>query len=132
MSRRQRRWARVFAYVAFAAAGAAEVVWPAPSVKAATAPTAGIVIYVWAAFLLLGGIMSAAGAVLDLWIGEYCGLPLLASVFAVYGLAIAATGKPTSYALALAFIAVAAFQVGRWRDVAAIRRESARYLQDQR
>lgn len=115
------RPARLIAYVLFGLAGLAAVLWPAPSVQAAS----GWLVYVWAAWLLTGGAMSAVGTFTDRWIGEYAGLPLLFAAFAVYALVVATNGRLTSAAGALVLGGIAAKLAARWQDVNAVRRESA-------
>lgn len=124
-----RRWTRVLSYTLMALAGLAAVLWPAPSVRAATGPVAGLV-YLWAALLILGGVTSAAGAAADRWLGEYAGLWPLIVTFAVYGLAAGASGRVTSLAAACALGSIAFLLLARWRDVASVRREAVRYRVD--
>lgn len=114
------RPARLIAYSLFGLAGLAAVLWPAPSVQAAS----GWLVYVWAAWLMVGGLVSAAGTVTDRWIGEYAGLPLLFASFAVYALVVATSGKLSSIAGACALAAIAFKLVARWQDVSAVRREA--------
>jgi hypothetical protein len=121
------RWFRVAGYALLALAGCAAVAWPTPSVRAAAAPTAGALVYVWAAMLIVGGLASAVGAARDRWLGEYAGLWPLIMTWAVYALAALATGRPTAIASAAALGGVALILLARWRVVASIRREAARY-----
>lgn len=109
-----------------AVAGIAAIAWPSPAVRAATAPTAGVLVYVWAAMLVVGGVTSGLGAALDRWLGEYIGLWPLVFTFTVYALAAAAAGAAIAGAALLGGIAL--LLLARWRDVATIRREAARYL----
>jgi hypothetical protein len=110
-----------------AAAGAAAWLWPTPSLAEATAG-AQVLLLIWEVFLIVGGISSAVGAFTDRWLGEYVGLPLLASTFGVYAAAAAAAGitagRPTSTAGALALAAIAVVIVGRWLEVGLVRREA--------
>lgn len=116
------RVVRVVGYTLFGLAGLAAILWPAPSVAAAT----GWLAHLWAAWLVAGGILSAAGAATDRWLGESTGLPLLIAAFGVYGLVVASSGRATSIAGALVLLALALVLVARWQDVAWIRREAAR------
>ncbi len=104
----------VAAYVLLAAAGFAALLWPTPSVGSAGRGVSDV----WATFLATGGVLSAVGAARRTWFAEWVGLPLLATVWAVYGLAaawLAATQtRPTSVPAALAFTGVAALIVARW------------------
>ncbi len=123
-----RRWTRVASYALMAGAGLAAMAWPAPAVKAATSPVAGVLVYVWAVLLAVGGLCACVGAARDRWLGEYTGLPPLVMVFAVYALAAAATGKTSAIAGSCALGSIALLLLARWRDVAHIRQEAARYL----
>lgn len=114
------RPARLVAYSLFGAAGLAAVLWPAPSVQAAS----GWLVYVWAAWLVTGGALCAVGTATDRWLGEYAGLPLLAAAFAVYTLVVATSGRLSSIAGACALAAIASKLVARWQDVSAVRREA--------
>lgn len=125
-SRAARRWTRVVGYTLMAAAGVAAMAWPAPSVRAATNPVTTLA-YVWAALLVVGGMSSAIGAAADRWLGEYAGLWPLIATFAVYAIAGAATGRATTVAGSCALGSIAFLLLARWRDIAQIRREAARY-----
>jgi hypothetical protein len=110
----------VVGYGLFGLAGAAAIVWPAPSVESAT----GWLVYVWAAWLAIGGTLAGAGAVTDRWLGEYAGLPLLSSAFGVYAVVIASNGRLSSAAGALALAAIAAVLFARWQDIGVLRKEA--------
>ena len=125
-----RRWTRVISYTLMAVAGVAALVWPAPSVRAA-AGTAAILAYLWAALLVIGGTTAAVGAAAGRWLGEYAGLWPLIVTWAVYCLAAAATGRATAIAASCALGSIAFLLLSRWRDVAQIRREAARYHAEQ-
>jgi len=84
-------------------------------------------VYVWAGLLTLGGASSAIGSAMDRWLGEYAGLGPLVVTWAVYAFAAAASGRVTAIAGACGLGAVAFLLLARWRDVALIRREAARY-----
>lgn len=114
---------RVIGYVMFALSGAAALVWPSPSIRVVAA---GALVYIWSSFWLVGGSVAAIGAFTDRWIGELVGLPLLAAVFTVFGLAAFYNGRPTSIATGLGLIAISVLLVARWRDVDLVRREAAR------
>jgi hypothetical protein len=123
----QRRWTRAAGYFLMAVAGVAAIAWPAPAVRAATTPTAGALVYVWAGMLIVGGLAAGAGAMLDRWIGEYVGLWPLVFTFTIYALAAGATGRTASIAGGCLLGAIALLLLARWRDVEVIRREAARY-----
>lgn len=114
------RPARLIGYSLFTLAGLAAVLWPAPSVESAS----GWLVYVWAAWLLTGGLMSAVGTATDRWIGEFAGLPLLFAAFAVYALVVATGGRLSSIAGACVLAGIAAKLVARWQDVSVVRKEA--------
>nr|MDT0660873.1 hypothetical protein [Micromonospora sp. DSM 115978] len=120
-----RRWSRVAGFVLFGAAGAGAALWPTPSVRDAT----GSLVYVWATWLIGGGLLAAIGSATDRWIGEYLGLPLLAAAFAVYAVVLASTGRPGGLTAAAVLGAVACIVWARWRDIDLIRREATRLAQ---
>lgn len=122
----RRRYVYAISYLLMALAGIAAVAYPAPSVKSVTA-TIDLFLYVWDAFLIIGGLCSCFGAVTDRWIGEYLGLPLLSSVFAVYGIAalyIGGSSRPTSLAGGCALLSIAMLIIGRWREVSVVRKSA--------
>jgi hypothetical protein len=129
-----RRWTRVAAYALMSAAGLASLVWPSPSVERATSPTSGVTVYVWAVMLALGGICCAVGSATGRWLGEYTGLWPLIVTFFVYALAAAAaaSGRSTAIAGACLLGSISLLLIARWRDVAQIRREAARYQVERR
>lgn len=118
----RRRGVRVASYAMMAAAGAVAYAIPVSSIKSST----GWLVYVWASFLLLGGALSALGALTDRWIGELAGLPLISSAFGVYFVVLALTRTVSGAAAALVFGAVAIFLWARWQDVSTIRQEADR------
>lgn len=107
-----------------AAAGVGAAVVPTPSVERATGP----LVYLWAAFLVVGGVLSAYGAATDRWIGEHTGLPLLWAAFGVYSVILASVLAPASVVASLAIGAFGLLLFGRWRDIAAVRREATRQV----
>lgn len=127
------RAARLVGYALMGLAGVAAMVWPAPAVQEATAPTGGALAYVWAALLVVGGVTSAAGAASDRWLGEYAGLWPLVATFAVFGLSALASERGfVAVAGGLALLAIAALLHARWQDVALIRREADRQAHGER
>lgn len=121
-----RRWSRFAGYIMMAAAGVGAAAVPTPSVEDATGP----LVYLWAAFLAVGGLLSAYGAATDRWIGEHVGLPLLWAAFGVYAVILASVLVPRSIVASLALGAFGLLLYGRWRDVAAVRREATRQAHD--
>jgi hypothetical protein len=107
-------------------AGAAMLFWPSAAVEAATSPTSGVLVYVWALVFLVSGFISWLGALTDRWLGEYAGLPALALTFLVYGLSAfgASGGRPSAIAGGLALSAIAALLMALWHEVDVVRREA--------
>lgn len=129
MQRPRRRYAYSLAYLLMAAAGAAAIAWPAPSVATATNGIEAL-LYTWDTFLLAGGSLALYGAFTDRWVGESLGLPLLFVVFAIYGVSAFAvafsTDRPSSIAGGLALASIAGMIAGRWREVNEVRRSAVK------
>lgn len=117
-----RRLVRVIGYTMMAAAGGVAFAIPINSIKAST----GWLVYVWATFLLVGGIACGLGAFTDRWLGELLGLPLVSSAWAVYFVVLILARTASGAAAGLAFGAVAAILWARWQDVSMIRQEADR------
>ncbi|GAB3856531.1 hypothetical protein GCM10029963_53060 [Micromonospora andamanensis] len=122
MASQPRRWSRVAGYAMMAAAGVGAAAYPTPSVQDATGP----LVYLWASFLMLGGLLAAAGAATDRWIGEHIGLPLLWAAHGVYAVVLLSSLAPASVVASLALAGFALLLYGRWRDVATVRLEATR------
>lgn len=129
MPYRPRRASRLLGYVLIALCGAAAVVWHPASVSQAAR---GPLFYVWALFLIVGGVVSAIGAGLDMWFGEYVGLwPIIASS-TIFGLSALATGRWQAVAGGCFLLAVTCWLFARWQEVAVLRREADRDVQSDR
>jgi hypothetical protein len=81
-----------------------------------------------AGFLAVGGVFALSGAVTERWAGEFIGLPLLSSSFAVFGIISTAGSLAQAPLIALAnlslLLAVTSGLLARWREVKAIYRVS--------
>lgn len=122
-------------YSGLAAAGAWFVAEPSGLLQSSM----GTVIYGWALFLVIGGLLCLVGTVTKLWIGEFTGLVLLwfgnfAWAVVLVGAAFSPTAGNTSakYGLTLLSLSMAAFAY-RWleirekvRSAAAIERHKAK------
>lgn len=109
-----RRALRGLAYAMLALAGACGfVLWPRT-----LGSLLGLMTFVWAAFLLVGGLLGVWGSLWDRWLGELAGIPLLVSALCVYGTALWVSGR-TAVAGAIGSLmwALAFSLLGRWRDV---------------
>jgi hypothetical protein len=80
--------------------------------------------YVWAAFLFFGGVAGLFSTITDIWLGEYAGLLLLATVFLVYGVAgfIRAGWHVEDWAFPFVCFAWMAGLLARWRYVHVVQR----------
>lgn len=92
-----------------------------PSSLLATAM--GTTIYVWALFLIIGGILCLVGTITKLWIGEFGGLILLFTGNAAWALVLMGiafspnTGNTSAkYGLALLSLSLSAFAY-RWGEI---------------
>jgi hypothetical protein len=117
-----RRIARLVGYVMMAAGGGVAFAIPVRSIESKT----GWLVYLWAAFLLIGGLACAYGAVTDRWIGELVGLPLISSAFGVYFVVLGLAFTIPGAAIALVFGAIALILLARWRDISRVRQEADR------
>jgi hypothetical protein len=125
MPSRPRRAFRFLGYALVAFCGVAAILWPPQSVShAATSP----LVYVWITFLIVGGLVCAAGAAWDAWLGEYIGLWPLITAFAVFAVSALATGLVAASGGAC-LLAIACWLVARWQEVAVLRREATRQQQ---
>lgn len=130
----RRRLLYTAAYALMAAAGVFAFFFPARSVQSATGPLDALLV-LWSVFLFVGGVTSALGSYTDRWLGEYTGLPLLASVFGVYGLGALALARPGAWTVlagGFAFLGIALVFMGRWAEVAHVRAEAAKQVADRR
>lgn len=109
------RYPRAVGYTILTGCGIVLIVAPAPVVRTSTYLAA---VYVWAAFLVVGGALSALGAGLDRWMGEYVGLWPIMSAFAVW--ALAALARPNAFPFGLLMVAITLLLFARWRHVARV------------
>lgn len=124
----RRRKTRIVSYAMMAAGGGVAFAIPVSTIQSAT----GWLVYLWAAFLLLGGALCTYGAFTDRWIGELMGLPLISSAFGVYFVVLAFAFTVRGAAAALAFGAIAGILTARWQDVNQIRVEATRQAHQDR
>lgn len=75
-------------YAGLAIAGTAMLMAPSALLQTAM----GTIIYIWAAFLVLGGTLCLIGTITRLWIGEFTGLTLLMTANLVWGVALIRAG----------------------------------------
>lgn len=120
MVARPRRWSRVFGYAAVAAAGIGTSLVPDPRVVEAT----GTLAYLWAAFLILGGLSAGVGSLTDRWLGEALGCPLLATSLAAYAVILFGTRQATAIMGGLFLGGMALLMWARSRDIELLRREA--------
>lgn len=79
-------------------------------------------------FLTVGGLTSALGAFFERWVGEYVGVPLLASAFGVFGvISFAGAVEETPYLASANLALLLAVMFGlltRWREARVVCRLS--------
>ncbi|MBC9003670.1 hypothetical protein [Micromonospora aurantiaca (nom. illeg.)] len=122
MVARPRRWSRVVGYAAVAAAGIGAAIVPDPRVTDAT----GALVYLWAGFLIAGGLLAGWGAWSDRWLGEALGCPLLSTSLAAYAVVLFATGRAAAVMGGLFLAGMAFLMWARGRDIEVLRREATR------
>jgi hypothetical protein len=108
-----------------ATGGALAFAIPVSSIQDAT----GWLVYLWAAFLLIGGVACALGSVTGRWFGELTGLPLISSAFGVYFVVLGLSFTVRGGAASLAMGAIALILISRWQDVNRLRVEATRRAQ---
>lgn len=96
-------------YLGFAGIGLFQLLTPSPTVQA----EAGLLTYLWAVMLLVGGLLGVAGTVGGWWLPELLAQPLLAFPFVLWGFAVGQSGVPTRWAFVSLCVMVAARGVGR-------------------
>ena len=71
------------------------------------------------ACMVIGAVLALAGAVLDRWIGEFVGLPMLAAALLVFGTTLIALsgGAPGRGSFGLVLMALLFVCVGRWQQL---------------
>lgn len=119
--RRMRPW-RAVAYLLLAAGGV--IIWVNPTRN--VEPLPALIQWVWASFIVIGGVLAALGAITDRWLYEFVALPLLSVGFGalVFVLAAGAGTGRWAFAAWLASIVVQTLRRwgGLWKFVTALRR----------
>lgn len=124
------RWIMGVAYLSFTTAGVFSFM--NPSNLLVNAGLAQYARYVWAGFLLFGGLLCLVTTVTDLWLGEYLGLILLTTTFITYALATAVVllfgtgynpGLATFLGLSIGWSGLA---IVRWQQVSIIKKQGRR------
>lgn len=119
--RRMRPW-RAVAYFLLSLGGI--VIWIDPSRNAAALPW--VIRWVWASFIVVGGMLSAVGAVTDRWLYEFVALPLVIVGFTALVIVLAGGAGTGRWAFA-AWVASIVVQTARrwgglWKFANALRR----------
>jgi len=127
----RRRITRVVMYVGLFLAGLITTIYPSSLV---IDQVGGVVVIFWSVSMMFSSALCAYGSFTDRWIGEYSGIPLLASVLALYGIsAITSSVKIDSGPLLAYGVVVLAFASGlaaRWKDVSDIKKTSQTHDDD--
>lgn len=107
------RWSLAAAYSLFCASGVLLLLSPV-MVEVYGRPG-----YVYSGFMALGGLTAALGTITLRWIGEFTGLPLLASAFAAYAVEVLnlsyAEAPYVSLANAAFLLGMVGLMFARWR-----------------
>lgn len=111
------RWLLGIGYAGLAIAGVAFLAEPSQLLH----KEMGTVVYGWAAFLVVGGILCLAGTLTRLWIGEFTGLILLffgnfAWGVVLVGSSTSTNSNPAKYGVVLVSLALCAFAY-RWGEI---------------
>jgi hypothetical protein len=102
-------------YAFFLVAGALALVFPPQSIESALI---SVLVYAWAGFLFLGGLISFIGVVRDSIAGENIGIPLLSSANAIFGTALFSYGvSSAATAIGCVFWGIAFGLLPRWFEV---------------
>lgn len=117
------RWTRVSAYALIACAGVASVLWPPPSVQAASDGVA--VALIWAGLMAVSAAFCAFGAASDRWVGEYIGLVPLALTAMIFAVSAFARGQ-MSWSGGTFLLGFSFWIITRWQEVALLRVEAER------
>lgn len=84
--------------------------------------------YTWSACMIASASLCLYGSITDKWIGEFSGIPLLASVLTFYAGAIGFSAYDDRNLIVLAFgLILFSFALGlmaRWQDVRVIKRQA--------
>lgn len=117
------KWMRRFRVVAYACIGLAGILLlSSPAIRAEL----GFLGSVMSGFMGLGGVLCLLGQVFNRWMGEYAGIPLIASAFMVFGITTFAESHAAAPIVAYANLALltgmAASMAARWRQVRAVYR----------
>lgn len=111
------KWARTLAYLLMGVAGVLAVLSPTIQEQL------GLIGAAMSWFLAVGGVLAFLGALTERWVGEFTGLPLLASSFAVFAVITTASSPETPF-LAIAngcmLFSVSLGLFARFREVKAV------------
>lgn len=83
--------------------------------------------WMWAAFLIIGGLTSLSSVLTGVWLGEFAGLPLLFTATGAYaGSVISSAGVTSLNQLVAGFVLLAVTWglIDRWRDVWIVSRQT--------
>lgn len=117
-----RRTGRILMYLGLSISGILTTLFPSRLVED---QVGGPVVLCWSLGMLVSALTCFYGAVTDKWIGEYTGIPLLASVLGLYGLSALAASDSHSLAIlayGLIVVSFASGLVARWRDLQVVKK----------
>lgn len=123
-SRLRSRWLPLLAHVLFVAAGASSIFIPPQSVAESTSQPST---FVWASFLLAGGVLCGSDILIGGRSGELTGLPMLGAATLMLGVVLVYrtfVGAGSRGAAVVGFLAcaLAVLLIARWVEVYRLRR----------
>lgn len=130
----EKRVERTFMYAGLVLSGLFTSLYPSAVV---TDQVGTLVTYAWSACMIGSALTCLYGSYTDKWIGEFSGIPLLATVIAFYSGALFFSAYDSGNYLVLAFgfilISFSLGLVARWKDVRDVKRQAVELgLQDDR
>lgn len=121
------RWTNVAMYSCYMLVGFIAVFVDPGAVQTST----GVLFYVWATFVLLGGALGVIGSATGLWIILYGALPLITTAFLAYGIGLLTLSEtnPRRSILALILLAIAFSMINRFYQLRELQRQTLQMYQ---
>jgi|GEM_PF-6028725 len=109
------RWVYGINYALFSVAGVFAFFFPSQALENALQ---SFLVFVWAGFLVAGGLASLYSPLRNTWKGEMVGLPLLITSSWIFGIALLGYATtPAAFAIAYIFCGIGCGFLGRWLDI---------------
>lgn len=121
---------RAAMYLSFLGSGSAALFIPSSVIETEI----GWARWVWACFLIIGGLSSLFSSLTGVWVGEYAGIPLILTAVGTYAGALLASsgGSPGQITVGLLQTAIAFGLAARWRDIRILSHPPERKRRDQK